>query len=40
MYLLAQNHNESVDIYVLDLCVSKWLNEKQQNTNKWYFEIV
>ena len=40
MYLLAQNHNERVDIYVLHLCVSKWLNEKQQNANKCYFEVV
>ena len=33
MYLLVPNHNIH-DIELLHHCVSKWLNETQQNTNK------
>ena len=34
MYLLAPNNNKHDDIDVLHPCVSKWLNEMEQNENK------
>ena len=36
-YLLASNRNKHDDIGVLHQCMSKWVNEAQQNTDKCHF---